>query len=86
VENEKKLSFGAPIRESSGVYRREFYPLGTGPPVHAKYPGVFDRTGGDLISNGAHFGLCWGILRKRMAWRARIGDVVKCLEKGDFGV
>jgi hypothetical protein len=24
-ENEKKLSFGAPIRESSGVCRREFY-------------------------------------------------------------
>ena len=49
-------------------------------------PGVFDRTGGDLSINGAHFGLDLGILRKRGPWRARIGDVVKCLEKGGFGV
>ena len=56
----------------------------SGPPVHAKYPGVFDRTGGDLSVNGARFGLCLGILRKRRPCRARIGDVVKCLEKGGF--
>jgi len=57
----------------------------SGPPVHAKYPGVFDRTGGDLSFNGACFGLGLGILRERITMRARIGDVVKCLEKGDFG-
>ena len=48
----------------------------SGPPLHAKYPGVFDQTGGDLHLNGVHFGLCLGILRERMPMRARIGKVV----------
>ena len=57
----------------------------SGPPVHAIYPGVFDQTGGDPSVNGARFGLCLGILRERRPMRARIGDVVKCLEKKGFG-
>ena len=55
----------------------------TGPPLHAKYPGVFDRTGGDLISNGAHFGLCLGVIGERRPIRALIREVVKS-EKGWF--
>ena len=39
--------------------------------------GVFDRTGGDLISNGAHFGVCLGIIREWRPKRARIREVVK---------
>jgi len=53
------------------------FAIPAGPPVHAKYPGVFDRTGGDRIGNGAHFGLCLGILGKRGPSLARIGGVVK---------
>ena len=48
-------------------------------------PGVFDRTGGDLSSNGVHLGLCLDILGERSPSHARIGDVVKCLEKGGSG-
>ena len=61
------------------------FAIPAGPPVHAKYPGVFDRTGGDRIGNGAHFGLCLGILGKRGPSRARIGGVVKCLLRGGLG-
>ena len=59
------------------------FTLLSGPPVHANTPGVFDRTGGELISNGAHFGLCFCILRGRKPIRALIRGVVKS-EKGWF--
>ena len=49
----------------------------SGPPFHAILPGVFDRTGGDRIGNGVHFGPCLGILGKRGPIRARIEVVVK---------
>ena len=49
----------------------------SGPPVYAIPPGVFDRTGDDLHHNGAHFGLCFGILGERRPLRARIGEVMK---------
>jgi hypothetical protein len=39
-------------------------------------PGVFDRTGGDLHLNGASFGFCFDIFRKRRLLHARIGEVV----------
>jgi hypothetical protein len=49
----------------------------TGPPLHAKYPGGTHRTGGDLILNGAHFGVCLVIFWKRRPLHALIGEVVK---------
>ena len=39
-------------------------------------PGVFDRTGGDLHLNGARFGFCFDIFRKRRLLHARIEEVV----------
>jgi hypothetical protein len=49
----------------------------TGPPLHAKYPGVFDRTGGDLSENRVHLGVCLIIIRERRSLHARIWGVVK---------
>ena len=48
----------------------------SGPPLHAEYPRVFDRTGGDLHLNGARFGFCFDIFRKRRLLHARIEEVV----------
>jgi hypothetical protein len=49
----------------------------SGPPLHAKYPGGTPYTRGDLILNGAHFGLCLVIIGEQKPLRARIGEVVK---------
>jgi len=62
VGNEKKLSFGAPIREYSGVYRRGFYGFFPGPLVHAVILGVFYLTSGDLPQEWDRAGLCLGIM------------------------
>ena len=57
----------------------------SGPPLHAKYPGVFDRTGGDLHRNGGRFGLCLVIIWERMPLRARIGEGVNSEKLVVFG-
>jgi len=50
----------------------------SGPPLHAKYPGVFDRT-------GRRFGLCLVIIWERMPLRARIGEGVNSEKLVVFG-
>jgi hypothetical protein len=47
--------------------------VSSGPPLHAIYPGVFDRTGGWRIRIWAQFGLCFGILGKWGLERGWIG-------------
>jgi len=52
----------------------------SGPPLHAKYPGVFDRSGGWRIPIGAHSGVCFGILVHRGLGRNRIEAGEKCMK------
>ena len=58
----------------------------SGPPLHAEYPRVFDREGGDLHLNGARFGFCFDIFGERRRLRARIGEVVNSEKLVVFGV
>jgi len=58
----------------------------SGPPLHAEYPRVFDRSGGDLHLNGARFGFCFDIFRERRRLRARIEEVVNSEKLVVFGV
>ncbi len=56
----------------------------SGPPLHAKYPGVFDQTGVYFHPNRARFGLCLIIFRKRRVLHARIGKGVKSEKMSSF--